>query len=623
MTGADRRDGYAPISSYAALGDGRTVALVATDGAIDWLPVPVIDAPPAFAAVLDAEHGGRLELEPAVEYSATRRYRPGTPVLETIFATAAGTVTAVDALNRQGGHPLPWTELARVVRADGGEVPMRWQVAPGRRFGSAEPWTQLRDGTPLIRLGDQSLAVITQNAGSPQVGPHGVSGEFTAVPGTASLLAVTATDSEPVMVPPAERVMCRVEATTDGWRAWRRRIRYAGPHADAVVRSALTLRLLTIAAQGANAAAATTSLPEAVGGDRNYDYRFTWVRDASFALDALANLGLIEEVHSVLSWLLRAVARTAPDIHVFYTLGGDPAPEDQQEITSMLGYRRTGPVRAGNAAAGQRQLGGYGHLMDAVHHYVRHGGHLNPATGAMLAGMADKACDLWREPDAGLWELPSYQHYTSSKIGCWVALDRAVWLAERNQLPGWNGSRWRTCRDEIRAWVDQHCWSAAKNSYTMYAGTDDLDAAVLLAARTGFCGPGESRLNGTIEAIRCELTATGPLLYRYSAIRGEEGAFTACSFWLAEALAHTGRPGEACAVFDGTLRYCNDVGLLSEEIDPNTGDLLGNFPQGLSHLALIGAAHMIARSATGQGCAGARRAAGTLARDVQPGVAAE
>ncbi|MBO0776026.1 MAG: glycoside hydrolase family 15 protein, partial [Actinobacteria bacterium] len=549
----DRSAGYLPIGSYAALGDGRTVALVAADGAIDWLPIPVLDAPPAFAAILGPETGGSFQLEPIEAYTVQRSYVPETAVLVTTFSTASGSVAVTDSLNRQGGHPLPWTELARVVRARRGAVRMRWRIAPGRRFGSAEPWSTARRGVPLIELGDQMLAVVTDRAGKPHIAPHHVSGEFTAIPGETCLLALVATDEEPVLVPSPAEIGHRASTTAGEWQDWRRTIRYSGPHADAVARSGLTLRLLTIAAVGANAAAATTSLPEAIGGERNYDYRFAWVRDASLALDALTSLGLMEEVHSALSWLLHAVARTAPDVHVFYTLGGQPAPPDVQEITTMPGYRHTGPVRSGNPAAGQLQLGAYGHLLKAVYKYVRHGGQLGPATGSVLAGMADRVCDRWHQPDAGMWELGDYQHYTSSKLGCWVALDRAARLAHAGQLPSWHASRWTAAAAEIRAWVNECCWSAAKDSYTMYAGTEDLDAAVLLAARTGFCDPDKSRLRTTIDAIRRELTATSPLLYRYSSVRGKEGAFAACTFWLTEALVCDGRIDEAEAVFAGML----------------------------------------------------------------------
>jgi GH15 family glucan-1,4-alpha-glucosidase len=457
----------------------------------------------------------------------------------------------------------------------------------------------------VIQLGSQAFAVITGGACAPVVGRHEVSGEFTVTPGETSLLALAATDGEPLMVPYAEEIIRRVDGTCDQWRVWRRRIGYDGPGADDVIRSALTLRLLTRAASGASAAAATTSLPEAIGGDRNYDYRFAWVRDAAFGLDALASLGLTEEVHSGLSWLLHAVARTAPDLHVFYTLGGEPAPARERQIPGVPGFLGTGPVRAGNSAANQRQLGCYGHLLDAACHYLRHGGLLDPATGRLLADMIDRVCDLWREPDAGLWELGDYQHYTSSKLGCWVALDRAASLAAHDQLPGWHAGRWRAAADEIRTWIGEHCWSSRKQSYTMYAGADDLDAAVLLMARTGFCPSSDPRLRSTIEAVRGELSAGGPLLYRYSAMRGKEGAFVACSFWLAEALAYTGMTTDAQAVFSGMLGYCNDVGLLAEEVDPESHELLGNFPQGLSHLALIGAAQALAGGGQCEGYPGA------------------
>jgi Glycosyl hydrolases family 15/Trehalase-like, N-terminal len=306
MAVMSRHGGFGPISSYAVLGDGRTVALVARDGAIDWCPVTALNTAPAFAALLDPAHGGQVELEPAVEYSAERHYRSGTAVLETSYITATGTVTITDCLNRLGDHPLPWTELAQVVHAETGSVPMRWRVRPGSRFGTVQPNLHARDAIPLMQLGSETIAVLTSNAGRSVGTPHEVVGEFTAEPGVTSLLALTATDDEPVMIPRAEEVIRRVCTTADGWRAWRRRIHYPGPHAEAVVRSALTLRLLTVTATGASVAASTTSLPEAIGGDRNYDYRFTWVRDASFAL---TSLGLTEEVHDTLSWLLRAVMR--------------------------------------------------------------------------------------------------------------------------------------------------------------------------------------------------------------------------------------------------------------------------------------------------------------------------
>lgn len=592
MTEPHRQDGFAPIGSYAAIGDGRGVALVDNDGSIDWWPVPVIDSPPIFAAILDPEEGGRFELAPTVPFTVARRYRQDTAVLETTFQTESGSVTVVDSLNRRGHEPLPWTELARLVHAEG-QVPMRWRIAPGRRFGFAEPWTQERRGVPIIRLGDQTLAVVAQAAGSPTLEQHAVSGEFTTDPDTPALLAVIATDNEPVLVPDADDIVQRISDTSEGWRQWRRRVRYDGPHADAVVRSALTLRLLTVVEQGANAAAATTSLPEVVGGKRNFDYRFCWVRDSSFALDSLTNLGLLEEVHASLSWLLQAVTRTAPDVHAFYTLDGRPAQAEEKKVQPYSGYLDSTPVLVGNSAASQRQLSAHGDLLDAVWRYVDHGGRLDGRTATMLAELAHHTCDLWRLPDAGLWELGDYQHYTNSRIGCWTALDRAVRLADCGEIPGWHADRWRAAREEIRTYIDTECWSDAHRAYMMYPGSDQLDAAVLLAGRTGFHEGSREKFRATVDAIRTELSAGGPLLFRYSSMRGKEGAFAACSFWLVEALAYTDRREEASQLFGEMLAHTNDVGLLSEEIDPSNGNLLGNFPQGLSHLALIGAAHAI------------------------------
>jgi GH15 family glucan-1,4-alpha-glucosidase len=594
-----RQDGFAPIGDYALLGDGRTTALVAIDGSIDWWTLPVMDKPPVFDRLLGGDGGGRFELCPTEPFRARRRYRPDTAVLETTFETDAGTVTVVDSLNRQGDRPMPWSELARVVEDASAAVPMRWRIAPGRRFASAEPWCARTGGTVTIELGDQSIGVVASDAGTPEVRPHEVCGTFVAQPGTTSVVALVATDREPLPVPDAAELLGRVQDTTEGWRAWRRRIRYDGPRREAVVRSAVTLTLLTSSSEGANIAAATTSLPEVIGGDRNFDYRFAWVRDASLALDALSELGMRAEVHASLSWLLRAVARTAPDVHVFYTLGGEPASGTMSDVSALAGYLGTSPVHVGNNAAVQRQLGAYGHLMDAVWRYVEHGGRLDPATCRLVGELADRTCDLWRSKDAGLWELSQYETYTSSKVGCWVAVDRAVRFSDAGQLVHAHADRWRSVRADIHEWVDRHCWSPTKRAYTMHAGTDDLDAAVLLMARTGFCAPGDQRFNDTVDAIRTELTAGGPLLFRYSSMKGKEGAFAACSFWLVEALAHCGRREEAARQFEASLAYCNDVGLLSEEIDPTSGDLLGNMPQGLSHLALIGAACSLSRGASG------------------------
>ncbi len=589
-----RDDGWAPIEDYAALSDGRTVALVAGDGRIDWWPIPAMDSPPAFAALLDPSRGGYLVLTPAIAFTASRRYLPQTNVLETVFRTAEGCVRVTDALAVGAAGPLPWEELLRRVEGIDGEVPMRWEVAPGSRFGSAQPWTSQLDRATVIHLGDQHLGVMGFDIGEAQVSLHRVAGAFTATAGSTGLLAVTSSDSEPLFLPERRDLEMHLDRTITRWREWSSCIGYEGRWRESVLRSALALKLLLYSPTGAIAAAPTTSLPERVGGEKNWDYRYMWVRDSAFTVDALINLGLHEEVQGAVSYLLEVVRESAPDLHVFYTLEGQ-VPQSHQELDAS-GYRNSVPVRSGNGAATQTQLGTFGDLFDTMWRYVHCGHLLDPPTGRLLAELADRCCDIWSRPDAGIWELPANRHYTISKMGCWVALDRAARLADEHAIATEHAERWRAQADEIRAWVNEHCWSEAKSAYTFYAGTDDLDAATLLAGQTGF--DRGSRLAGTIAAIRRELS-DGPLVYRYSSMQDEEGAFLACTFWMVNALAQLDRKAEAAALMEEAIQLTNDVGLLSEQMDPGTRQMLGNFPQGLSHLALINAATSLDRCRAG------------------------
>jgi GH15 family glucan-1,4-alpha-glucosidase len=588
-----RRDGFVPIGGYGVIGDGRSAALVADDGAVDWWAVPAMDSPPVFAAILDPETGGSFTLEPAVPYQAERRYLPGTNVLETTFTTDGGLVRVVDAINRDVNGPLAWSELAREVSAGLGEVPMRWRVAPGNRFGRARPWAWRCDGTLLLRLADQMITVVAEQAGEPRVGRAEVSGEFVARPGADALLALTATDGEPTVVPDASQVRERLRATEASWRRWSATLSYHGPDRDLVVRSALVLKLLTYEPTGALLAAATTSLPERIGGSRNFDYRYGWVRDTSFALDALIGLGLQHEAHGTLSWLLRTVSGTAPDIKPFYGLRGS-VPAEGGEL-GVRGYRDSRPAHDGNQAVSQPQWGNFGDMLDSVWLASRRGtAVLDPGTARMLERLADRICDVWAWPDSGIWELGTRRHYTISKMACWVALDRLARLADCGQLSARDVGRWRAEAAAIRSWVDDNCWSQARRSYSFYAGSEELDAAVLLAGRMGFVPGEDPRFAMTIDAIRGEL-ADGPLLYRYTGSRQDEGAFLACSFWLVDALVRAGRKGEAREIWKGLIGHASDLGLLSEEIDPASGELLGNMPQALSHLALLMAAHQLGR----------------------------
>jgi GH15 family glucan-1,4-alpha-glucosidase len=582
-----RCDGYAPIGSYAVLGDGRTVALVARDGAVDWFPMSGLDGHPTFAGVLDPERGGSVRLAPAGPFTVEREYVERSNVLRTTFRTDEGSVRVTDSLNVGRAGRLPWTELARRVEVLDGSVLLRWSVEPGSAIGPAQPWAWLQDGRPMIDVAGDQLTVNTANLGDPVVTGHAVQGEARLQAGDRGLLALVGAHGEPVFQPSCEHIDTRIDKSVEDWQRWCDGITYDGRWSDAVRRSALALKLLIHAPTGAIAGAGTTSLPEAIGGKRNFDYRFAWIRDASFAIDALAFLDAHEEVHAALSWLLHTVSTTAPDLRVFYRLDGSIPTADEDELP-VRGYRETRPAVAGNSAELQTQLGCFGDLADAVYRFVQHGAVLDGPSSRLLSDLADRVCDIWAQRDAGIWELGGYEHYTISKMSCWVALDRIVRLADNGQLSGLHAERWRHEAQRIHDWVDENCWSDEKQAYTFYAGSEELDASVLLAARTGFCEPDSARLNSTIDAITAEL-GEGPLLYRYSSVRGKEGCFLACCFWRVQALTYVGRRDEAADLMDQLVALTNDVGLLSEEMTPEH-ELRGNIPQALSHLSLITAA---------------------------------
>jgi GH15 family glucan-1,4-alpha-glucosidase len=582
-----RKQGYAPLASYAGIGDGRSVALIALDGTIDWWAVPDIDSVPAFSALLDPDDGGRIVLTPTDPYTVERRYVDRANVAETVFTTATGSVRVTDALNSGAAGRLPWVELGRRIEGLTGTVAMRWQVAPGNAIATLSPWARPSDGGPLLHLGHLTMGVRCGGVGEPEVSDRDVRGTFRTREGSSGLLGIVATDAEPLYLPSTEDIDRRIDRTIASWQSWSDDLRWTGPWEGPVRRSALALKLLLYAPTGAIAAAATTSLPERIGGAKNWDYRYTWTRDTAYTLDAFIRCGLSEEVHAAVSWLLATVERHGPGVRPFYALNGElPGGTALRDVPGYLGSR---PVKDGNEAAGQLQLGPYGDLFQTVYLCVREGHILDTRTSRVLADLADRCCDDWQHPDAGMWELPDEAHFTLSKISCWQALDRAARLADQGQLPG-PGERWRAEADRIRRWVHDRCWSPRRQAYTMHPETESLDAGILLAARFGFDrGP---RMASTIAAVREEL-GRGPLLYRYTGMDKEEGAFLACSFWAVEALAFTGQVTEARELMERTLEVTGSTGLLGEMVDPESGAMLGNIPQALSHLALINAASAV------------------------------
>jgi GH15 family glucan-1,4-alpha-glucosidase len=591
--------GFAAIGDYAAIGDGRTVALVARDGSIDWLCLPDLDSPSVFAAVLDAGRGGRFALHPEREADIERRYLPDTNVLETTFTTADGAVRVTDALTLPAAGGLgPARELARRVEGLTGRVAMRWSATPAFGYAGVPVRLERRGGIPIAAAGRDAMAVCSWEAGEPGIDDDTIHGRFDAHEGSSSMIVLCAAHQEPLVFPTRADVEARMEATAGYWRDWAGAREYAGRWRDAVIRSALALKLLFHSPSGAIAAAATASLPEEIGGERNWDYRFCWVRDSAFTLDALLRLGCPSEADSFFWWLLHASQLTRPRLQVLYRLdGGERAPE---RTLALDGYRGSRPVRVGNAAAQQTQLDIYGDMLQTALIYVQAGGRLDRETGRRLAAMADLVARIWRDPDAGIWEVRSEpRHFTHSKMMCWVALDRALALSEGGQLPSRHAALWRQEVRAIREFIESRCWSQRLRSYTRAADSEELDASLLLGVVFGYDAPDAGRLQSTVAAIQREL-GHGPLLHRYSGedgLAGGEGAFLCCSFWLADALARTGRVDEATALMDQLVPLAGDVGLHAEELDPHTGEQLGNTPQGLVHLALINAAVSITKAA--------------------------
>jgi GH15 family glucan-1,4-alpha-glucosidase len=554
------------------------------------MSLPELHSPTTFAALLDPERGGRFVLAPVGPFETARDYRGRTNVLETTYRTGSGVVRVTEALTMQDGGLLPWVELARRIEGVEGTVQLEWRVEPRFDWGRVEPAFVRRGGLLFARGSGLQLAVHSWDAGEPQSEEGAIVGSFEVDAGESALLALVATHDQPLPAPQRDHVEARLDATAHVWERWLAMWAYDGPWQHEVARSALALKLLVYAPCGSIAAAATTSLPEVVGGDKNYDYRYAWVRDSAFTLDALMRLSLPEQVQESFAWLLRAVRETAPDLRPFYdTEGGAPTRCD--ELPHLRGYRDSQPVRYGNAANVQLQLGSWGDLLETARLYVSHGNALDEASGELLASCIDRVALIWPDRDSGMWELAELRHYTSSKMAVWLALDVGLGLAGDGQLPDDHAAQWREQRDRLHAWIEEHCWSDELGAYRGWTEEDCLDAAVLRAVRMGY--PERERLACTVDAIRERLSPAPGLVYRTSRHAGNEGAFVACSFWVAESLARLGRTDEACEWMEQLLPYANDLGLWSEQIDPESGELLGNFPQGLSHLALISAAGAI------------------------------
>lgn len=579
------------IEDYALIGDCHTAALVGRDGSIDWACFPRFDAGACFAALLGEPRHGRWLIAPADEVKATeRRYRGDTLVLETSFETASGAVRIIDFM------PLSSTrrDIVRVVVGVRGTVAMQMELVIRFDYGSVCPWVRRVDGAMLATAGPDSLELRCD------VPVHGKDmmtvAAFDVREGERSAFVLNYHPSHEA-APPAIDAQESLEATEREWHEWSGRCTYDGRWREAVMRSLLTLKALTYAPTGGIIAAPTTSLPEQAGGVRNWDYRYCWLRDGTFTLNALLATGFHEEAIAWREWLLRAAAGNPEDLQILYSITGVRR-LDERELDWLPGYRGAAPVRIGNAAADQLQLDVYGELMDTV--YLARCAGIHPPSHAwrIQNALLEFLEANWEQPDEGIWEIRGpRRHLTHSKIMAWVAFDRAVKSVERFGLEG-PVDHWRQVRDTIHAQVCKSGFDAKRNTFVQSYETKALDASLLLIALVGFLPPDDPRVRGTVEAIERELVVDG-LVQRYATresldgLPPGEGVFLPCSFWLADNLALIGREDDARALFERLLALANDVGLLAEEYEPDAHRMLGNFPQALTHMALVNTARLL------------------------------
>jgi GH15 family glucan-1,4-alpha-glucosidase len=599
-----RRSASTPIADYGLLADCTSAALVDRAGSIDWLCLPRYDSDAIFARMLDPA-AGHWSIRPSEAFTAQRRYLPGTLVVETTFTTASGTARLRDAMafaEGQRGHDLGFDaphEVLREVQGLTGEVAFVLDLAPRPEYGLVRPLIRLEDGGARTfgsgRIAVRSSAPLAVEDASMRAAFVVAAGERRGFS-----LRWAAPESRDAAEPtPADAVGARLDDTVEAWRSWEAEHDiYDGPHKELVRLSSRVLKGLTYRPTGAVVAAPTTSLPETVGGERNWDYRFSWIRDSSLTIEALYIGACSDEAEEFISFMTSAAGGRADEgsLQIMYGIGGEHD-LSERELPHLAGWRDSQPVRVGNGAWNQVQLDVYGELLNALHLYRERLGDLHMEIQAFVADLADTAARRWTERDSGIWEMRGDpRHHLSSKVLCWVALDRAVELAPQLGEHA-DVERWTAARDAIRLAIETEGWSEERQAFVQSFGSDELDAAQLLMPIYGFLPATDPRMRSTIEAIAADLTQDG-LVLRYRAdeglnadgLTGEEGTFVICSFWLVSCLAMAGEIERAEALFDQLVGYANDLGLLGEEIDTADGEQLGNFPQAYSHIGLITAA---------------------------------
>ena len=592
-----------PIASYGLLADCNSAALVSSNGSIDWLCCPRYDSPSVFARLLDPE-GGHWSIHPADQWTSKRRYEPGTLVIATEYATPTGTIRVVDALafaSGQRGHELGLNsphEIVRLVEGVNGEIDVAMAFSPRPEYGLSDPFI-VRDGPVLRTRGGPSRLVMSCPI-DVDINGSDAAARFWVRPGESVGFALRwgPLSSPPPVPTPTQDVADRIEDCKAAWRSWEAdHDVYEGPSRDLIKLSSRVLKGLTFRPTGAIVAAPTTSLPETIGGERNWDYRFAWIRDSSLTLEALWVGACSDELDNFVHWMVASAGghtHTDRQLQIMYGVGGE-MDLSERELPHLRGWRDSRPVRVGNAAWRQTQLDIYGEVLNALWIYVDRLREPDEFVRHFIVDLADSAAQLWAQKDAGMWEMRAEpRHHVSSKLLCWSALDRGLLLAERLNLEG-NVRTWRKESDAIRSAILEQGWSERRQAFAGSFGSDDLDASVLLMPLVGFMPAGDPRMLSTIRAIQRDLTDDG-LVLRYTShdgLEGQEGTFVICSFWLVSCLAKAGRVAEAEALFERVTGFANDLGLLAEEIDAGSGELLGNFPQAFSHVGLINAAYHI------------------------------
>ncbi|MDP9406306.1 MAG: glycoside hydrolase family 15 protein [Actinomycetota bacterium] len=599
---------YPPIGDYALLADCHSAALVSRAASVDWACLRRFDAPSVFGRLLDWQQGGHFAITPVDARRWSRRYVGDSLVLETTVTTPTGTVRILDgfAMHR-GGQRHPRGQLLRVVEGVDGEVTLDVCVEPRFSYGELRPWLRRAATGAFTAVGGDSALVVSSDVRL-DVDEQRIHlyGRCSVRAGERARFAVTTQRPHDLDPTPcsAETIDARLDETLGWWDAWSATTASSGPYAALVRRSAVVLKGLTCAPTGAIVAAPTTSLPEEVGGVRNWDYRYSWVRDSTLALAALSLAGHPEVARGFRDFLMRSAAGTAEDLQIMYGVYGERhLPEYTVDLDGYCGSR---PVRVGNGAATQRQLDVYGHILDAAHLWRRAHEEIGDEEWRFLSQLVDEAARVWREPDCGLWEIRGApRQFVQSKVMLWVALDRGIRMVEETALRCADVDAWRATRDEIRAAIERDGVDPQRGCFVQCFGSREVDAALLLLPIVGFVAPNDPRMVATVAAIREDL-GVGPhgFVRRYrtessdDGLPGDEATFLMCSFWLVEVLAMQDRYDEAVALFEALLATANDLGLYAEEYDPAAGELLGNFPQAFTHMALIAAVHQLACAAS-------------------------